>query len=423
MSLQKNIDLVSDLPDEIFELIFSDLPLTALLICRRVSKSWKKIAENDSIWRPKFQDQISWRYYNYDSDTDSWYELYKERYLLDLNWKHDRFTQHKLSGHSAFTFCVKFFKNWIITGSVDCTIRIWDNETYQCLKVLGEQSPKFLRQFDVPNFDILREKLSTKEILELAKDTDIKFHLDIVRCMDINDKYLVSGSSDGSCIFWKLSDFKPMNRLIIPPQSGHNSVINSLALYNDYIVCCDDKYITVWKSSVDDLEHQLQFSSRYRLKLEGYSNNICIHNDIIYLREFKGIRSWNIETGQIIQEIRNNVMCIAASDQYLFIGEYNTITVLDLQTNKRKIISSNGGPIELYTVDDKISVNESTINIWNLNDLKLFKEFKILNHEKYLRPAFSICADSKRLAAFTMNGTYIIYDFTEKLRKKYLKHL
>ncbi len=63
MSVQKNlktpIDFVSHLPDEISEIIFSNLPTTSLLNCRGVSKSWKQIAENDDIWRSKFQRQDS----------------------------------------------------------------------------------------------------------------------------------------------------------------------------------------------------------------------------------------------------------------------------------------------------------------------------------------------------------------------------
>ncbi len=117
------IDFVPDLPYEIFDIIFSDFPIKTLLNCKRVSKLWKQIFENDRIWRSKFQ-QKSWKYYNDDSETDSWYELYKERHLLELNWKNGTFTQHRLSGHSHRTCCVKFFKNWILTGSSDCTIRI-----------------------------------------------------------------------------------------------------------------------------------------------------------------------------------------------------------------------------------------------------------------------------------------------------------
>ncbi len=106
--------------------------------------------------------------------------------------------------HSAKTYCVEFFKNWIITGSDDCTIRIWDNGTFQCLRILGNI-----------NQEILNHRLSDNQLLELIENNDAIFHFGTVIHMDINDKYLVSGSLDGSCIIWKSSDFKPIHRLIL----------------------------------------------------------------------------------------------------------------------------------------------------------------------------------------------------------------
>ncbi len=43
----------------------------------------------------------------------SWYELYKESYLLELILKNGNFTQYKLISHSSKTTCIKCFKNWI----------------------------------------------------------------------------------------------------------------------------------------------------------------------------------------------------------------------------------------------------------------------------------------------------------------------
>ncbi len=57
----------------------------------------------------------------------------------------------------------------------------------------------------MPNIQTLRENPSEIEILELTKEINIKFHLNVVSfsCMDINDKCLVTGSNDSVCIIWK----------------------------------------------------------------------------------------------------------------------------------------------------------------------------------------------------------------------------
>ncbi len=417
MSLKKDldttIDFVSNIPYEISQIIFSNLSTTILLICRRVSKSWKQIAENDNIWRSKFQNQKNWKYYNDDSETDSWYELYKERYLLELNWKNDKFTKHKLAGHSDRTCCVKIFKNWIITGSLDSTIRIWDNETFKCLRVIGKikKTRKII--------------LSQTELSELIEKNDEIFHFDTVLYLDINDKYLISLSWDGSCIIWKLPDFKPIDRLELPSQ-GNYMLSNGVALYNDYIVCCGYDYIGVWKSSLDNLEHQLQFNFQLRIKGEGWVNGIYIHNGIIYGRVSGGIRSWNIETGQTIQEFRLYLTQFRINEQYLYANENYTLTVLDLQTNKTNLLpgEKTDRPLEFSIVNNKLITVHKDLNIkiWNLNDLKLYKEYTLDSGTLNLWPT-SIVGDSKKLVAFTKDDDALVYDFTENLRQKYLKHL
>ncbi len=109
--LETKIDVISDLPNEISEMIFLDLSPTILLNCKIVSKSWKQMVGNNNIWKSKFKDQKSWKYNNNDSETDSWYELYKERYLLELNWKNDIFTIHKFGDPLYKASCVKVFKD------------------------------------------------------------------------------------------------------------------------------------------------------------------------------------------------------------------------------------------------------------------------------------------------------------------------
>ncbi len=71
-------------------------------------------------------------------------------------------------------------------------------------------------------------------------------------------------------------------------------------------------------------------------------------------------------------------------DQNLFVSEYDKLIALDLQTNKTNVLSCEEfytGVTRLLIVNDKIICGNDCIKIWNLNDQKLFKEFKILGHE------------------------------------------
>ncbi len=154
---------------------------------------------------------------------------------------------------------------------------------------------------------------------------------------------MVSGSTDGSCIVWKLPDFKPIHRLTAPTQINNNLFIDDVALYDDYIVCSELIYITIWKSSLDNFGHQLriQFNLQHNIDGKGRINSIRIHYGIVYSSGLRFIRAWNIETGQLIQEFKYpSIKCFTVNYQNLFVGEYGKLTVRDLQTNKIKNIST-----------------------------------------------------------------------------------
>ncbi len=65
-----------------------------------------------------------------------------------------------------------------------------------------------------------------KHILASKEDSSI------VNFLDINDKYLVSGSFDGTCILWKLPDFKPIDRLLIPGNIASGVHIYDVTIYD-----------------------------------------------------------------------------------------------------------------------------------------------------------------------------------------------
>ncbi len=53
-------------------------------------------------------------------------------------------------------------------------------------------------------------------------------------------------------------------------------------------------------------EHQLKFNLQLRIEAEVWIDRSYIHNGIIYGKISGAVRSWNIETGQRIQEFPFN---------------------------------------------------------------------------------------------------------------------
>ncbi len=100
-------------------------------------------------------------------------------------------------------------------------------------------------------------------------------------------------------MIWKLPDSKLTDRLMAPTEPGYSSHAK-VALSNDYIACSTHDSIAVWKTSLDNLEHQLQVYFKFRF---GFGD-ICVHNGIIYTKDATWnyesvISSWNIKTGRI----------------------------------------------------------------------------------------------------------------------------
>jgi WD40 repeat protein len=90
--------------------------------------------------------------------------------IWDINVEsHDSASTATLEGHRATVWTIMADLNKIVSGAADNEIRIWDPETYKCLKV-------------------------------------IRGHSKAIRCIDIGYDFIVSGSTDGVIKFW---DFDP----------------------------------------------------------------------------------------------------------------------------------------------------------------------------------------------------------------------
>jgi len=145
-----------------------------------------------------------------------------------------------LLGHNDFVFSVAITSDgrYVVSGSVDGTIKIWDIETGKEIKTL-----------------------SGHNVLSVAVTPD--------------GKYIVSGSVDGTIKIWDIESGKEIKTL-----SGHNSHVFSVAVTQDgrYVVSgSDDKTIKIWdmidvfeKVTPDDLVDCFSKIDTKRINLTPY---------------------------------------------------------------------------------------------------------------------------------------------------------
>jgi F-box and WD-40 domain protein 1/11 len=148
----------------------------------------------------------------------NWAFLYKQRRRLEDNWNKGRFTNfqlpHPLYPHEAHRECVytiQFFGKWLVSGSRDKTLRIWDLETRR------------LRGAPLTGH--------TQSVLCLQFDPTEK------------EDVIISGSSDSNIIVWRFSTGQKVKEI----QQAHRDPVLNLRFDHRYLVTCSkDKLIKVW---------------------------------------------------------------------------------------------------------------------------------------------------------------------------------
>ena len=251
-----------------------------------------------------------------------------------------------LEAHTDSVYCiaVTMDNKYIISGSVDKTIRIWDlqNKIQDCI-LRGHSA-------EVKSVAVTRD---SKFIVSGSFDTTIRIwdlqnkmqthiltgHTDRVRAVAItsDNKYIVSASKDNSVRIWKLE-----NKTIFAVMEGHTREINSVIITNDdkYVVSAsDDKTIRIWsiqaKATVSVLQgHSLDVTS------------LAITSDGMYLISSSldmSIRIWNFQRQKLEAELsghRGGIWSVAITNDnnYIVSGSADcTIRIWSIRERKQML--------------------------------------------------------------------------------------
>lgn len=155
---------------------------------------------------------------DYGDARMDWAEVYRRRQKLEQNWLNGRFANFQLphpkypqEAHTECVYTIQFDGKWLVSGSRDKTLRVWDLDTRR-----------------------LRGK-------------PLKGHSQSVLCLQFDpspeEDIIVSGSSDSSIIIWKFSTGQQLQTIY----SAHEESVLNLRFDHRYLVTCSkDKKIKVW---------------------------------------------------------------------------------------------------------------------------------------------------------------------------------
>lgn len=385
------VDFISQLPIELAIQILAQLDAATLAAVSLVSTKWNFVLRNQHIWRESFMREKTVTYATSRpikpgagmgvpniQPGKNWKEVYRVKEELDRRWTEGKARPVYLHGHSDSIYCLQFDETKIITGSRDKTIRIWDMHTYACKLVIGP--PEVINDSSLSLlYDEAGHAIHHATLPDLEPPAGERpqtparaydsapalysppiYHRASILCLQYDDRILVTGSSDATCIVYNIkSGYRPVRRL-----KHHSAAVLDLVFDEKHIVTCSkDISICVWDRATGALVRQLRGHA-------GPVNAVQMRgNTIVSCSGDFRVKLWNIDTGRNIREFLGHTKGLACS-QFSEDGRY---------------VASAG--------------NDRVIRIWDANTGECVREMKA--HDNLVR---SLHVDS--VSGRLVSGSY-----------------
>lgn len=243
------------------------------------------------------QKQTLWMWDAPDSRYKiNWKYLYTMRRRLEDNWELGKYTNFQLphpdhpeDGHNECIYSLQYNSQYLVSGSRDRTIRIWDLETRRLVRppLAAHAGSVLCLQFDSDpeedlivsgssDSDVILWRFSTGEVIQRLRDA----HRESVLNVKFDKRILVTCSKDKTIKIFNRrtlrygdmgypskhvdpvprrvkdygSAFSPLDELpVIPPYTmigtleGHGAAVNAVQIHDREVVSASgDRHIKVW---------------------------------------------------------------------------------------------------------------------------------------------------------------------------------
>lgn len=427
------VDFVtSPLPQELSLAIFKLLDGPSLASAAQASRSWNNIVKDNSIWREAFTKRWGRQIHTtpapiqvggpgtglLNNPKQEWKKMYRARTLLEAQWRMGPEKSGKatyLSGHTDSVYCVQFDEEKIITGSRDRTIRVWDINTMQCIKVIGGPNvkpvpgPKPLRTVDYPSFHSAVASVNGTVYGNSIYHIPEYWHDASILCLQYDENILVTGSSDSNLIVWDINTYQPIQRL-----EAHTGGVLDVALDAKHIVSCSkDSKIIIWDRETYNVTGTLEGH-------RGPVNAVQLRGDYLVSASGDGIaRLWNIKTNKLIKEFAAKERGLAAVEfsedmKYVLAGGNDHITY-KFETDTGREVAQFTGHTQLVRSLWLDSANNRVVSGSYDLDLRVY-DFETGNEiwrAEDWTTSWMLAAksDYRRIVATSQDGRVLVIDF------------
>lgn len=307
------------LPLELVMKILLLLDYKSLLNLAQTCKQFNKLCSRNHhyLWQTLFQTDYSFKRINHRPVTVPFYDLYKNHRELKRRWKHGHVNTHYLTGHDDSVYCLVWVgPNLIVSGSRDRTIKLWNLERKQSSSL------------------VLTKTHHEGSVLCLRVSLDMTF--------------LVSGSSDATCLIWSLPDFVPQQRLV-----GHSGGVLDVCVVNNYIISSSrDATIRIWDRKGGQEVRRLVGHA-------GPVNALASHEGLVVSASGDTcLKLWDIETGNCLRTFvghTRGLACVRFDGTFIYSGgQDNKLKVWDAASGK--CLSTLSGHSDLIRTIDSFEV-------------------------------------------------------------------
>ncbi|KAI0028065.1 WD40-repeat-containing domain protein [Vararia minispora EC-137] len=405
-SATSGIDLTRTLPPELCVLVFRYLDLASVLACQRVSRRWRRLADDNTVWRDLFFRRDGWaidlaRPTAVPPATPStpdapltlpWRRLYRARQTLDERWSSPAFPPQtmRITGHTNSVYCLEFDSTRIVTGARDHTVRVWRIADGACLGILRAHTGsvlclKFERDWDVhpggaPGLLVTGSSDRTVRVWDLHalpggtvcgdERAVLSGHTGGVLDLRVDARWIVSSSKD-SCVFvWDRATLA-LHRTLV----GHEGPVNSIALQAGRLVSASgDGRIMLW--DVASGECLRVFEHLRGLACVEYKGDTIISgsND-------SKIKIWSASTGECLRTLS---------------GHTELVRALSFDPASGRLVSAS---------------YDMSVRVWDVRSGRLVREF--LRHQG--SHILDVKFDARKIVSVSFDKTILVADFSEGL--------
>ncbi|KAL2374889.1 hypothetical protein RJZ57_000620 [Blastomyces gilchristii] len=277
----------------------------------------------------------------------NWPYLYRQRQKLEDNWRKGRFVNFQLphpaypsEAHTECVYTIQFSGKWLVSGSRDKTVRVWNLETRRLRgsPLVAHSKSVLCLQFDPSaEEDIIISGSSDRSVIVWRFSTGEKInelanaHQDSVLNLRFDKRFLVTCSKDKLIKVWNRRELSPMDK-------DYPSFFNGAGVrYPTYIV--DTSLISPSTLEAQIANQQIKTLPPYSLlmTLDGHGaavNAIQIdENEIVSASGDRLIKVWDIHNGACLKTLighKKGIACVQFDSRRIVSGSNDdTVRIYD----------------------------------------------------------------------------------------------